>query len=119
MKATHEREIKLGVGPRFRLPDLPGERLAPVAQTNVYFDTADHRLALAGVTLRRRIVAGRGRWQLKLPRGDARLELELPDGAGHGSRRHKRAGRDVRRTPPAEMVDLVTAYSRGAAPTPV
>jgi CHAD domain-containing protein len=115
MKATREREIKLGAGPRFRLPDLPGERLPPVVLTSVYLDTVDHRLALAGVTLRRRLEGGRSRWQLKLPRGDARLELELPD-ERRGSRGRRHAERD---TPPGEMIDLVTAYTRGAALTAV
>ena len=35
MKITNERELKLGAGPRFKLPDLPGERLAPRSFTSV------------------------------------------------------------------------------------
>src|ERR1700693_5154741 len=67
MKATLERELKLGAGPRFRLPHLPGEPLASRTLTNIYLDTPDHRLALAGVPLRRRIEGRKGLWQLKLP----------------------------------------------------
>jgi hypothetical protein len=46
MKATLERELKLGAGPRFRLPALPGKPLAPRTLTSIYLDTPDHRLAL-------------------------------------------------------------------------
>ena len=50
MKATLERELKLGAGPRFRLPALPGAPLAPRTLTNIDLDTPDLRLATAGVT---------------------------------------------------------------------
>src|SRR4026209_2092480 len=43
-------------------------------------DTPASRLAQAGVTLRRRIENRKSVWQLKLPRGAARLELEVPGG---------------------------------------
>ncbi len=119
MKATEERELKLGVGPGFRLPDLPGERLTPRVLTSVYLDTSDHRLATAGVTLRRRAERGRRHWQLKLPRGHARLELELPDTSSGTGKRGRARGRRAVDDPPAEMVDLVTAYTRGAALIPV
>src|SRR5437763_16173885 len=65
-----EREVKLGAGPAFHLPDLAGvveglEVAAPetVRMETVYFDTPDLRLARWGVSLRRR--AGDG-WTLKL-----------------------------------------------------
>jgi CHAD domain-containing protein len=104
VKATRERELKLEVGPRFRLPALPGDPLPPRVLTNTYHDTSDHRLASAGVTLRRRVERGAGVWQLKLPRGEARLEIEA---AGPGG------------APPDELRDLVTAYARGSALVPV
>src|SRR5262245_54513568 len=104
MRATLERELKLAVGPRFRLPALPGKPLPPRVFTSTYHDTADHRLARAGVTLRRRVERRAAAWQLKLPRGAARLELEPAGGAG---------------APPEEMRDLVTAYARGHALGPV
>ncbi len=104
LQETLEREVKLTAERGFRLPDLPGEPLDPRVFTSTYFDTDDHRLARAGVTLRRRVEHGRGAWQLKLPRGAARLELEAPGGP---------AG------PPPEMRDLLTAYLRGRALDPV
>src|ERR1700674_500724 len=72
-----EREVKLGAGPAFHLPDLAGViegvTVAPaetVRMETVYFDTADLRLARWGVSLRHR--AGEG-WTLKLapPKPDA------------------------------------------------
>jgi CHAD domain-containing protein len=113
MRRTEEFEVKLRVDPGFRLPALPGERLPPRTLTSVYFDTPDHRLAVAGVTLRRRAQGRQGRWQLKLPRGEARLELELPTRPGGG---HRRAPAEA---PPARLVDLVTAWSRGLPLVPV
>jgi CHAD domain-containing protein len=43
-------------------------------------DTADRRLAQAGIALRRRLEKGKSLWQLELPRGDGRVELELTGG---------------------------------------
>jgi hypothetical protein len=80
VKETLERELKLVADPGFRLPELPGEALPSRVFTSTYWDTRDNRLARGGVTLRRRVEARRGLWQLKLPRGVARLELELPGG---------------------------------------
>src|SRR6185295_6012223 len=106
MKATLERELKLSAGPRFRLPHLPGEPLAPRTLTNIYLDTPDHQLAVAGVTLRRRVEGGKSLWQLKLPQGKARLELELPGDANGPDQRRSRADRAQANVPPARMVDL-------------
>jgi CHAD domain-containing protein len=78
MKQTLERELKLDVEPGFRLPRLPGRSLAPRLFVSRYFDTPDHRLARHGVTVRCRIEQRRPLWQVKLPRGAARLELERP-----------------------------------------
>lgn len=78
MKQTLERELKLDVGPGFRLPRLPGRPFVPRVFVSTYHDTPDHRLARQGVTLRCRSGTRRHRWQVKLPRGAARLELELP-----------------------------------------
>lgn len=113
IKATLERELKLGAGPRFRLPDMPGQPLPPRSLTNIYLDTPDYRLALSGVTLRRRVEGTKSWWHLKLPRGAARLELELPGAAG---RQTARAQANV---PPAAMVDLVAVWARGAPIAPV
>jgi CHAD domain-containing protein len=104
LKQTVERELKLSAERGFRLPPLPGEPLPRRTLTSTYYDTADYRLARAGVTLRRRVESRKGVWQLKLPREEARLELELPGGP---------------QGPPAEMLDLLPAYARGAALGPV
>lgn len=76
MKSTLEREIKLQAPPGFSLPQFPGTPIGPRRFTSTYLDTEDFRLAGAGITLRRRVENRRGLWQLKLPRGNARVELE-------------------------------------------
>jgi CHAD domain-containing protein len=99
MKQTLERELKLDVRPGFRLPRLPGRPFSPRVFVSRYHDTPDHRLARAGVTVRCRTEAGRHSWQVKLPRGSARLEIELP---GSPTRIPDEVGR------------LLKAYTRGA-----
>jgi CHAD domain-containing protein len=79
-QAEYERKLEAPEG--FELPDLGGEPLEPRAFTSVYHDTAERSLARAGITLRRRTERGRSVWQLKLPAGDARLELEEKGGPG-------------------------------------
>ena len=78
VKENLERELKLEIGPGFRLPRLPGQPLAPRVFVSRYHDTPDHRLARQGITLRCRTENRQHRWQLKLPRQAGRLELELP-----------------------------------------
>jgi CHAD domain-containing protein len=104
IKETLERELKLSAGRGFKLPDLPGEPLPPRVFTSTYFDSEDLRLARLGVTLRRRVERRRGLWQLKLPRGAARLELEVPGGPSG---------------PPPELRELLTAFLRRAELRPV
>lgn len=104
MRETLEREIKLAPGEGFVLPELMGERLPSRVFISTYHDTVDLRLAQHGVTLRHRVEDGAGLWQLKLPRGAARLELEVP---GQASR------------PPDELVALLPAYLRGRELVPV
>jgi CHAD domain-containing protein len=99
-----ERELKLSAARTFHLPELPGRPLPRRTFTSTYHDTADYRLARSGVTLRRRVENRRGLWQLKLPRGVARLELEVPGAAA---------------APPPEITDLLVPYVRGRALTPV
>src|SRR5947207_1200144 len=89
-----EKEVKLGAGPGFHLPNLEGVvDGAVVGQPEVlrletvYHDTPDLRLARWGVSLRHR--AGEG-WTLKLPSaaaaapngGVARDELEFEGRSG-------------------------------------
>lgn len=104
MKRTLEREVKLHADPAFELPELGGERLDRRVFVSTYYDTPSHRLAPHGVTLRHRVENGKGRWQLKLPRGAARLELEVEGGPV---------------SVPDELKALLVAYLRGVEPVPV
>ena len=97
LRQTLEREVKLKTGHTFRMPHFPGEPLPPRLFTSTYFDTVDFRLARLGVTLRRRTERHRVLWQLKLPRQDARLEVEMTSG---------------RPTPPAPLDDLLFGLLR-------
>ncbi|GAB3971813.1 CYTH and CHAD domain-containing protein [Plantactinospora veratri] len=103
-----EEERKYDVDPGFTLPDLSGivpdgvrvVELPPVTLTATYLDTTDLRLARAGVSLRHR----RGDelpWTVKLPADSPGVRHEI-----------SRAGRPKRA--PADLLALVTAYSRGA-----
>ncbi|MFK3980176.1 CHAD domain-containing protein [Micromonospora sp. NPDC050397] len=107
-----EEERKYEVDKQFTLPDLSGSvptggrvvALPPATLTATYLDTADLRLARAGVSLRHR----KGDplpWTVKLP-------ADVP-----GTRHEiSRAGR--RKETPVELSGLVTAYSRGAPLVP-
>ncbi len=98
MRHTLERELKLEAQNGFVLPELPGRRLEPEILVSTYYDTSDFRLAAAGITLRRRVQNRGPAWQLKLPHGDARSEIEV-DASDH--------------VPPSNLVRLVIAYTRG------
>ena len=74
-----EREIKLSIGPRFRLPPLPGVALPRRLVTSTYYDTSQYDLARAGITLRHRVERGKQAWQLKLPLLKDRQEIEIAD----------------------------------------
>ncbi|HEY2073492.1 MAG TPA: CYTH and CHAD domain-containing protein [Gaiellaceae bacterium] len=104
MEALAEYERKLEAPEGFELPDLGGEPLEPRVFTSIYHDTADRSLAHAGITLRRRTERGRSVWQLKLPAGDARLELEEPGGPA---------------APPKAIADLLVAHLRHGPAVPV
>jgi CHAD domain-containing protein len=104
VKETIERELKLEPGEGFVLPELGGETLPSRVFTSTYHDTPDLVLARHGVTFRHRVEDGTGLWQLKLPKGSARIELE-------------QAGTPAR--PPLEMLALLVAYLRGRPVEPV
>lgn len=77
---TPEREIKLSVEPNFRLPQLPGTSLSRHQVTSTYYDTEAYDLARARITFRYRTEPGMKAWQLKIPLGDNRQEVEVADG---------------------------------------
>jgi CHAD domain-containing protein len=108
-----EREVKLGAGPAFHLPDLTGVvdgvEVAPpetVRLATVYYDTPDLRLARWGVSLRQR--AGEG-WTLKLGAVQSGQVLERNEitFAGNGKK------------PPRAALDVVRAYVRRSELVPV
>jgi CHAD domain-containing protein len=104
MKETLERELKLEPRKGFVLPELGGEALPSRVFVSTYHDTPDLVLARHGITFRRRVEDGAGVWQLKLPRGAARIELE-------------QGGPPAR--PPLEMLALLVAHLRGRGVEPV
>ena len=113
-----EREVKLGAGPAFHLPDLAGViegvAVAPpetVRMETVYYDTPDLRLARWGVSLRHR--AGEG-WTLKLAPppsapGKPAAVLERDELTFEGSAKK----------PPDRALDMVRAYVRKSELVPV
>jgi CHAD domain-containing protein len=103
MRETLEREIKLLPGEGFVMPDLGVARPTRTFVTT-YHDAVDLRLLRHGITLRYRVEDGEGNWQLKLPRGAARLELEL---AGTPSQ------------PPVDVLALLVAHLRGDELVPI
>jgi CHAD domain-containing protein len=58
IRETLEREVKLRAASEFKLPELGGEAIEPRVFVSAYHDTADHRLARRGVTLRHRVEHG-------------------------------------------------------------
>ncbi|GAA5613474.1 CHAD domain-containing protein [Streptomyces platensis] len=96
---VREIERKYEADDDTRLPDLAGiDRVTAVAEAGtedldaVYYDTADQRLAAAGITLRRRTGGRDAGWHLKLPVAPGvRDELRAP----------------LSETPPPELTALV------------
>jgi CHAD domain-containing protein len=99
-----EREVKFAVEPEFSLRRLPGIRLPRQVFTSTYYDTEDHRLLQAGLTVRHRTNARSGSWQLKVPVDDARLEVEFPGN---------------RRDPPQALTRVLQAHLRGKSVRPI
>lgn len=104
MRQTVEREVKLAPTGGFVMPELGGESLPTRLFVSTYYDTPDYRLARHGITFRHRSEEGTGLWQLKIPRGDARMEIERPGPPA---------------VPPPELLALLPALLRGSALGPV
>ncbi|HZQ49026.1 MAG TPA: CYTH and CHAD domain-containing protein [Candidatus Dormibacteraeota bacterium] len=108
-----EREVKLGAGPAFHLPNLEGVVEGSVVGSpevlrleTVYYDTPDLRLARWGVSLRYR--RGEG-WTLKL----------APAVAGGAIERSELVFQGGSKKPPEAALAVVRAYVRKAAVEPV
>ena len=121
-----ERELKLGAGPAFHLPDLngvvEGVTVTPPEAARletVYYDTPDLRLARWGVSLRHRVGEG---WTLKLP--TPKVE-SVAEGGGNQTRPNPLLERNeitfpgAPKRPPSAAVALVRAYVRTAQLVPV
>lgn len=103
-----ERELKMIVPDSFELPDLhdavPGASAGDVEEreiSDVYYDTADVRLARWGCTLRRRVGEG---WTVKIPRPSKGIVLD----------REEVLYRDEPGDPPVAALNLVSSLTRGA-----
>jgi CHAD domain-containing protein len=101
-----ERELKFDVPADFAVPDLraslsDGARVEERTEQlhSDYYDTAEHDLLNAGITLRRRTGSTDVGWQLKVPMEDFREEIRLPLGSGDAV--------------PAELAALLTGIRRG------
>lgn len=77
LSSQPERELKLAVASGFHLPRLPGVSLPRKLVISTYYDTTAYDLAHARMTLRHRIDRGKTAWQLKIPLGDDRQEIEV------------------------------------------
>ena len=83
MRIMNEQEDKYEVDPDWVMPQLTnllrdGGRLDQEVRKldNTYFDTPGAGLRLFGITLRRRVGGSETGWQLKIPNGTARTELQ-------------------------------------------
>lgn len=113
MATVVERERKYSGDEEFRLPDLTGcggvttmSDATALDLDAVYLDTADLRLARSGFALRRRTGGHDAGWHLKVgAAGGDRTEYQFPAGAADSD-------------PPAELVALFRAASRGRPVAP-
>ncbi|WP_405409880.1 CHAD domain-containing protein [Streptomyces decoyicus] len=108
---VREIERKYDIDDDAQLPDLAGiDRVATVVEAGVedldavYYDTAGHRLAADGITLRRRTGGKDAGWHLKLPVAPGvRDEVRAP----------------LSDTPPPELTALVRSRVLDREPAPV
>ncbi|GAB3789086.1 CYTH and CHAD domain-containing protein [Nocardioides ungokensis] len=113
MPDHHEVELTWAPAADAEVPDLTGlpgvvavERSATDDLSAVYFDTVALSLMAGGVTLRRREGGADQGWHLKVPAGAGRDEVHLPLAR-------------ARYVAPKPLREAVSAWSRGAALTPV
>jgi inorganic triphosphatase YgiF len=113
---TVEREVKLAVTWAFQLPPLDSlvDGTTAVAQPRrqleaTYYDTADLRLIRAGVALRHRTGEPGPSWTVKLPGATSGQTVERPELTFTGPAAKV----------PVAALDLVRAYARGRALSPV
>ncbi len=113
---TVEREVKLAVARAFRLPPLDAlvDSATAVARPRreveaTYYDTADLSLIRSGVTLRHRTGEPGAPWTVKLPGATSGQTLERPELTFTGPAAKV----------PVVALDLVRAYARGRALSPV
>jgi inorganic triphosphatase YgiF len=111
VRMIKEQENKLEVDPDWAMPqvvDLVPEdgRLDQEVRKldNTYFDTPGAGLRLFGITLRRRVGGSETGWQLKVPSGTARTELQSDSFA---------------KTPPPAVADGVEGLLAGESLAPV
>jgi CHAD domain-containing protein len=117
---VREVERKYAATDETQLPDLTGvDRVAAVVARGVehldavYYDTADQRLAGAGITLRRRTGGRDAGWHLKLP-----VAPEETAGTEPGRTRDE-VRAPLSDTPPQELTALVRARALGRELAPV
>ena len=125
-----ETEHKLRVHGLYRLPDLTTvpaagvgalTELAALVLTATYYDTPDLRLARSRITLRRREGGTDDGWHLKLPAEEDAKDPATADGRSAPAVRDEvrlpasqdSAGAE-RPEPPARLLELVLALTRGA-----
>jgi CHAD domain-containing protein len=104
IQQTVEHEINFRIPPRFQLPPDLGETMPSRVFTSTYFDTEQHRLGKLGLTLRKRVERAHVVWQLTIPSGVVRLELEIDSGS---------------RNIPWEFQDLLLAFFRKQEAVPL
>jgi CHAD domain-containing protein len=114
VKVQREIEVKLAASAAIELPSLVGlpgvaavDHSVPMTLEAVYLDTAGLRLARSRTTLRRRTGGTDPGWHLKVPvAADTRTEYQADLGSQDGS-------------PPADLVALVRARTRGRSLVPI
>jgi CHAD domain-containing protein len=111
VRRIKEQENKLEVGPDWAMPEVvdlapEGGRLDLQVRKldNTYYDTPGAGLRLFGITLRRRVGDSETGWQLKVPSGTARTELQSDSFA---------------KTPPPAVAEGVEGLLAGESLVPV